>query len=242
MLPHRLALWDFPDMAKDEALRGKALYNALMRLKPEDLPETDWAKQAGVNRGFFSNLKNSEIAPRSDTLRKILNRIGKTEADLSEGGGRAPLASNATLMDLAAEHDLVFVEEIDLAFGMGATYLSQDEQPEVVGMVPFRMAWLREFFRGSLGSLKVVRGTGDSMDPTIRSGDFVLIDTARRRIDDQDAIWAISYGDLGMIRRLRQLPSGGVLMMPDNQLVRPTEAYDGEMVIVGKVIWIGRRM
>jgi len=242
MLPDRLALWDFPIMAKDEALRGKALYDALMRLKPEDLPETDWATQAGVNRGFFSNLKNSDIAPRSDTLRKILNRIGKTEADLSEGGARPALASNATLMDIAAEHDLVFVEEIDLAFGMGATYLSQDEQPEVVGMVPFRMAWLREFFRGSLGSLKVVRGTGDSMDPTIRNGDFVLIDTARRRIDDQDAIWAISYGDLGMIRRLRQLPSGGVLMMPDNQLVRPTEAYDGEMVIVGKVIWIGRRM
>lgn len=240
MLPDHVALWDSSNMARDEALRGKALYDALMRLKPHDLPETDWATQAGVNRGFFSNLKGSEIAPRSDTLRKILNRIGKSEADLFGSGGVEIL--RPTLEDLANEHGLAFVEEVDLALGMGATFLSQDAQPEIVGMVPFRAAWLREMFRGALSALKVVRGVGDSMEPTVRNGDFVLVDTSRQRIDEQDAVWAICYGELGMIRRLRQLPGGGVLMMPDNQLVRPTEAYDGEMAIIGKVIWIGRRM
>ena len=145
-----------------------------------------------------------------------------------------------TIEEFAAELDLALIEEVNLAFGMGATYLV--EEPEAVGFVPFRMAWLREMYRGNLEKLKVVRGSGDSMEPTIKNGDVVLIDTNRNRIDEQDVIWAISYGELGMIRRQRQLPGGSVLMMPDNEVVRPCEAHDGELNIVGRVIWIGRKM
>jgi phage repressor protein C with HTH and peptisase S24 domain len=155
-------------------------------------------------------------------------------------------ASNAvqlpTFEELAEERGFALIEEIDLAFGMGATFLDSDRAPEVKGLVPFRASWLRDMFRGPVESLKVVRGSGDSMQPTIQDGDFVLIDTSRRRIDEQDVIWAVSYGDLGMIRRLRQLPSGNVLMMPDNSVVRATEASDGELWVMGRVIWIGRRM
>jgi phage repressor protein C with HTH and peptisase S24 domain len=45
-----------------------------------------------------------------------------------------------------------------------------------------------------------------------------------------------------MIRRLRQLPNGGIRMMPDNPVVRPEDAFDGELRILGKVVWIGRRI
>lgn len=148
---------------------------------------------------------------------------------------------HTSLDEIAAEHGLAFIEEIDLALGMGATYLSGGE-PEVRGLVPFRAEWLKDIFRGSMQSLKVVRGSGDSMEPTIRNGDFVLIDTSHQRIDDQDVVWAVAYGELGMIRRVRSMPGGGYLLMPDNSVVRPIEAHDGEMVVLGKVIWIGRRM
>jgi len=85
MLPSISPTWDLSDMTDATALRGKALYDALMRLKPENLVETDWATSAGVNRGFFSNLKAKENSPRCDTLSKLLRHIGKTEADLDEG-------------------------------------------------------------------------------------------------------------------------------------------------------------
>ena len=80
------------------------------------------------------------------------------------------------------------------------------------------------------------------MQPTILDGDIVLVDTAHRRIDDQDRLWAVAYGELGMIRRVRVTPRGSWLLMPDNQVVRPEEVGDGEASVIGRVIWIGRRM
>jgi hypothetical protein len=156
------------------------------------------------------------------------------------GGG--PLRQPPSFEEMAEDYGLALIEEIDLALGMGGTFLDSEGHAEVKGIVPFRASWLRDITRSPVSSLKVVRGSGDSMQPTIQDGDFVLIDTSRRRIDEQDVIWAVSYGDLGMIRRLRQLPGGNVMMMPDNAVVRPTEASDGELWIMGRVIWIGRRM
>jgi phage repressor protein C with HTH and peptisase S24 domain len=239
MLPAVPGVWDMSDMAKqDGELRGRALYEAFMRLKPEGLAETDWAASAGVNRGFFTNLKSSEISPRSDNVRKLLRHVGRTEADLYAAGAALPSAS---LDEIASEHGLVFLDELDLALGMGASYLD-GATPEVVGIVPFRLDWLRGLHEGPLDRLKVVRGKGDSMQPTIMDGDVVLIDTSQRRFDDQDRIWAIAYGDLGMIRRIRQTPKGSWILMPDNHVVRPEEVGDGEVALIGRVIWIGRRI
>lgn len=70
-------------MPNDDDLRGRALYDALMAFKPDDLAETDWAAKAGVNRGFFTDLKKSEHAsPRSASLTKLLSYVGKSLADL----------------------------------------------------------------------------------------------------------------------------------------------------------------
>ncbi|MBB3956864.1 phage repressor protein C with HTH and peptisase S24 domain [Novosphingobium sediminicola] len=234
-------------MSDTKDLRGMALYEALMKLKPESLSPTNWALQAGVNRGFFSNLKVGNGAVRSDSLRKLLAQIGRTEDELySVAGGVQPtLVENVrpiSIETIAEEQGWALIEEIDLALGMGATFLDANRLPERLGIIPFRMDWLREIYRGPIAGLKIVRGRGDSMEPTIRDGDFVLVDTSRQRLDEQDVVWAVSYGDLGMIRRLRQMPGGGIQLMPDNPVVRPLEAHDGEMHIIGRVIWIGRRM
>lgn len=157
---------------------------------------------------------------------------------LSEDGGQLAPAP-ASLEDLAAEHGFAFLEELDLALGMGATFL--DGRAEVLGLVPFKNDWLRGIHEGSIEHLKVVRGKGDSMEPTIHDGDIVIVDTAHRRIDDQDRIWAVAYGDLGMIRRVRVTPKGSWLLMPDNNVVRPDEVGDGEVAVIGRVVWIGRR-
>ena len=88
----------------------------------------------------------------------------------------------------------------------------------------------------------VARGEGDSMMPTLLDGDIVLIDTAQKQITQQDRIWALSYGDLGMIKRVRRLPNGVYRITSDNEVVEPIEVADEEMHVVGRVIWIGRSM
>lgn len=96
--------------------------------------------------------------------------------------------------------------------------------------------------RGNFADLFAARGSDDSMTPTLLDGDIVLIDTSQKRIDQQDRIWALSYGDLGMIKRVRRLPGGSYRVMSDNASVSPIEATDEEIHVVGRVTWIGRTM
>lgn len=210
--------------------------------------QTDFADLLGNQQANVSKWETKGVEPGAMPLSAMAEHAGVSVKQFSEIPWTAPTAptkavpKTPTLEDLAAEQGWVLIEEIDLALGMGATYLDPDRAPASLGIVPFKEDWLRDIFRGSVAHLKVVRGSGDSMEPTIRDGDFVLIDTSRRRLDEQDVIWALSYGDLGMIRRLRQMPGGSVSLMPDNHAVRPAEAFDGELWIMGRVVWIGRRM
>lgn len=208
--------------------------------------QSGFAEMLNAQQPAVSKWEKGDAVPEGETLSLLVEMSGAgTQAFCNEvwtpdgRTGRAP-ANDVSAEDFAAELGLALIDEIDLALGMGATYL--DGNVEVKGRAPFRLEWLRGLYDGPIDALKVVQGRGDSMEPTIRDGDIVMIDTSSKRLDDQDMIWAVSYGDLGMIRRLRRLPSGALLMSPDNPVVRPTEAHDGECHIMGRVIFIGRRM
>lgn len=87
---------------------------------------------------------------------------------------------------LAEAHGVSFVEEVDLALGMGGGAFA--ELAESKGLVPFKSEWLDGLHDGALSQLRVVRGRGDSMQPTILDGDLVLVDMAQATVLDQDMI------------------------------------------------------
>ena len=135
---------------------------------------------------------------------------------------------------------LALIPELQLGYSMGGGNVI--EMFEHIGVAPFKRDWLRPMMKGSFDDLFVARGEGDSMIPTMLDGDIVLIDTAQKDVLQQDRIWALSYGDLGMIKRVRKLPDGGYQINSDNPAVTAITAYDGEMHVIGRVIWVGRRM
>lgn len=240
MLPERRAPWESLSMSESGELRGRALYDALMHLRPADLPETEWAVQAGVNRGFFTNLKNSEISPRSDTLRKLLHRIGKTEADLYEPSSPASKpALPGEAPQPAADTDDVALQEWDIAYGMGGgSYL---DLPVTGTPHTFSRQWLRNFTHAPPDKIFLARGAGDSMSPTILDADMVIIDTSEREIRVGDKIWAVVYGTTGFIKRIRPMPDGSVKLLSDNPNVPAETAYDGELSVVGRVVAVVRK-
>jgi phage repressor protein C with HTH and peptisase S24 domain len=137
------------------------------------------------------------------------------------------------------EDDMVTIQEIDLAFGMGASYLDVPvkEKPRI-----FSRTLLQSFTRAHPSKIFMARGIGDSMAPTIHNDDIILIDASADTIRMSDQIWACAYADFGMIKRLRPTPDGGVLIMSDNPNVSDATAYDGELHVIGKVVAIIRRM
>lgn len=178
-------------------------------------------------------------------LRDIARQLGTTEEYLlGETDDPSPRLADQQLTWRAAPSEApegtVLIPQLDIGFSMGGGSVFTDYAQ--TALIPFPREWLRPMIGGTFGDLFVARGEGDSMMPTILDGDIVIIDTAQKTILKQDRLWCLSYGDLGMIKRVRVQPDGGILVISDNPAVENYTAYDGEVHTIGRVIWIGRRV
>ncbi len=245
MLPTGAGVCEASDMADISDLRGKRLYDSLIALKPADMAETDWAVLAGLNRGFFSNLKSGEGSPRLVSVRKLLNAVGKTENDLDANAPPAPppakrisnvqiaLPAPASNSDL----DMVEIQQIDLAYGMGGMFT---DVPIEIDVLKFPKIWVETITYSPPTMLTWARGRGDSMLPTIHDGDVILLDRSQTRVTEQDAIWAFTVGDVGSIKRLR-IKGDRFVILSDNPSVPDDEELQDLVRIVGRVIFVGAK-
>lgn len=154
--------------------------------------------------------------------------------------GAATLPAKIDAAEFAREQGFVLIPEYDIGYSMGGGAVVTDQQPK--GLVPFQREWLRGLFAGAVEDLLVARGEGDSMEPTLKDGDIVLIDTSQREVRQQDRIWAVAFGDLGAIKRIRKVPGNSFLIMSDNPAVQPQPATEEDIYLIGRVVWVGRRI
>lgn len=184
-------LWDLSIMADSDETKGEALYSRLMALKPHDLAATNWAEQAGVNRGFFSNLKGKGGSVRSDTLRKLLAYIGKTEADLSDVPDRP--ASNARPVEFeGASLDRPRGDLPVVGTALGAEMMIEGERIEQTMLNSGDIIEYRKRPPISHGVEKVygLYVQGASMYPAHRDGAFLFVQRdARLRVDDDVVVY-----------------------------------------------------
>lgn len=210
-------------------------------MKEHGLSQTELARRVGVTQGAISLLiKGGSSGSRY--LHRIARELNTTAAylsgetdDPSEGALPVPTADS-----IAEQLDAVMIPEVQIGFSMGGGSF-QEEWP-VVQMVPFSRSWLRGLTTSAADQLMVARGDGDSMMPTILDQDLVIIDRSQNTPRQQDRIWAMTYGGMGMIKRLRGLPDGTYQINSDNKEVTPIHAVDGEMQIVGRVVGVVRRI
>ena len=134
---------------------------------------------------------------------------------------------------------LVELDQIDLKYGMGGTYT---DGPVAVEKRAFSREWLQSITSTPPRHLFWATGDGDSMEPTIRSGEIVLIDRSQETPRIDDAIWAVVDGEIGMIKRMRHHSDGTAELLSDNQLVPPRRTADDELHVIGRVIAVVRRL
>ncbi len=156
--------------------------------------------------------------------------------DTRSGFGAFPLQCAD---DIAAEHGLMPIRQINLAFGMGATYLDIPVEEETM---LFPATWVRQYTKAPASKLFFAQGVGDSMQPTLAPNDTLIIDCSIERLTMADQIWALIYCGLGMIKRLRPTKDGGVRIMSDNPHIPEEIAYDGEIQLVGRVVAVTRKI
>ncbi|WP_067734446.1 S24 family peptidase [Novosphingobium naphthalenivorans] len=136
--------------------------------------------------------------------------------------------------------DTVEIDEIDLRYGLGAAFIDGPVSSE---KRVFSRAWLRNFTRAAPEHLFWTIGDGDSMEPTIRSGEVILIDTSQKTPRMAEGIWAVAMGEFGMVKRLHFAGKDeGLKLVSDNQLIPPISVAEDELHIIGRVVAVMRRL
>ncbi|PTE15967.1 S24 family peptidase [Pseudogemmobacter blasticus] len=138
------------------------------------------------------------------------------------------------------------LHEASLAAGDG----SQNGAVEIIDHLAFRRSWLKRI-GVSAGSAVLARVQGDSMAPSIQSGDIVLIDRSRAAVpvrprapnDKRPApIYAILVDGLARVKRIERPSEDITMLVSDNPSCSP-ELLTGhramELDVIGKVMWWG---
>ena len=205
------------------------------------LSQSELARQAGISQATIGKLE-SGISSGSSQMHKIARAL-QTTSDFLTGETDDPSLGAApapTPQMIAEQLGMTLIPEVDLSFALGGgNYV---DGPVATTLVPYRTDWLERITRGAQADVILTRGDGDSMMPTILDDDDVIVNRSDRIITKQDRIWALGYGDLVAIKRVRRLASGIFQLLSDNPNVSPIEAYEDELRVIGRVIWIGRRM
>lgn len=105
-----------------------------------------------------------------------------------------------------------------------------------VGELAFRREWMERQFGRSDGFVLVDVG-GDSMSPTFRDGDAVLVDRTQREVNS-GGIFVVRRGEEFIVRRIHRQLSGALQITADNATVLPELlSIEVPIEIVGRVVW-----
>lgn len=136
-----------------------------------------------------------------------------------------------------AQRDWVDVPRLPLGASAGGGAIAHDEAP--IGAFRFAARWLRG--QGlEPAMLSAIAVEGDSMEPTLRDGDEILVDRTPRPL--RDGIHVVRAGDALLVKRIDTGRPGAVTLVSDNPAYRAVELPPGEVQVIGRVVWKSGRL
>jgi phage repressor protein C with HTH and peptisase S24 domain len=134
---------------------------------------------------------------------------------------------------------LLPVPRLDVGASAGAGSLSEDDRAEA--LFAFDKRWLRRMSHNP-DRLAIIRVEGDSMVPTLRHGDDIMVDSSDAAARLRDGIYVLRRDGVLLVKRLARALSGGRVTIISDNSAYPTEVdvAVGELDLVGRVLWTGR--
>lgn len=200
------------------------------------------SRAVGRNHAYFQQYLKRGTPKRlpEDVRAALCARFGLHPDELSaRGPAAAPARAQRILHFAGEEYGAVRAMQGRLAAGAGG---EAEESGE--GLMLFRMQWLRSVTAAPLEQLAAIPVDGDSMEPTLRTGDHALVDLTQRRPRRKDGLYVIRTDGGLQVKRVSAHPSTGRLVIrSDNPAYESyTDVDPASVEILGRVIWIGRRV
>jgi phage repressor protein C with HTH and peptisase S24 domain len=207
-----------------------------------------WAKRIGINGATFNRIWNENGQLKSEHAGLIVKKTGVSGTWLLTGEGpmyaREAIETDAQEVkdrggEYAAAHDdyvLIPVMQGKISAGGG---LVPDNNIEM--NCAFQRKWIAR--TGDPKNMSMIRIRGDSMAPTLLDGDMVLVNHGVNTVSASGGIYAITFGDEIMIKRVEKIfPSGQLEIRSDNPDYKSFVVDPIQVIINGKIIWYARSL
>jgi hypothetical protein len=210
------------------------------------------ARQRGVSLSALSAMIGRNAAYLQQFVRKGSPRkleendrrtlamfFGVDEAGLGapEAAGVAAVMSPGALIVSDPRAKWVDIPRLALGASAGPGAVAGEEVAQ--DRFRFSQRWLRTLGLDP-GHLSVIEVAGDSMEPTLRDGDEILVDRSARPW--RDGIHVVRIDDVLLVKRLEQGAAGTIRVISDNPAYANTDRARDDVVVVGRVVWKGGRI
>ena len=224
------------------------------------MSRSELVRLSGISKQQLSRLENGLIRLRLDHLKPFALHLGYTPEQILLWGrypgtgavGSSHIESSDVLREESGQDEPFGpapgqVPELDTRAGMGGGGLPTREvrkdgkhaDPLKAEGWLFPASFVREQLHTSPGRLLVLDTTGDSMAPTVVSGERVIVDTGHKT-PTPDGLYAIrDTFECIVVKRLQVVRSSRptrVKIISDNPNHPSEEIPLGELEIVGKVL------
>ena len=174
--------------------------------------------------------------------RKLARFFGVNESELGAEENYGPqeksyAAKNKPSLGKPARAEWVDVPRLALDASAGNGALAASEQP--FGALRFARGWLRQ---AGLEPAKLsgIAVAGDSMEPTLRDGDEILVDERPRAL--RDGVHVVRVGDALLVKRLDLGRPGRITLISDNPIYAAQDLDAREVQVIGRVVWKSGRL
>lgn len=225
----------------------------LHRLSQEKFAEALSSDGARITRGAVGNWELGK-GIKQENLEQIAEKFDVSLDWLSKAKGNPPAHSPVGADPMDDKRPSSGIMEIDVRAGLGAGGTTEGREVRHDGdyadpVKPeswrFPTRFMREEVRAPENRVIILETEGDSMAPTILSGDRVIVDTGHR-LPTPDGIYAVRdrYGSI-VIKRLQVMRRGDppvIRVISDNKSHDPEDVGADEIAIVGRVLWSLKRL
>lgn len=199
------------------------------------------AELAGINRSFvYDIMRGRSENPNLEKLDQVAQTLNVERNWLLHGIG--DVDGESPIMEDPMEA-FVSIPSVEVTASMGGGNLVTDEV-ENGEPYNFQRSWILHDLKADPANLRIMHVEGDSMIPTLRSGDVVLVDLAKRSPTPPGIF--VLFDGMGLVaKRLEHIPNNDppkVRVISDNTFYGPYERTADEVSIIGRIRWFAREI
>lgn len=136
------------------------------------------------------------------------------------------------------DDDLIYLRRLNVSACCGASGVQNYEDEAYVDLMGVSRVWFKENINQIReNGYEIITAAGDSMEPTLKNGDLVVIDRFDTEITKRDGVFCVLIDNDLYLKRVQRVP-GSLRFISDNRLYDPFEIRLAE--VESRVIVFGR--